>query len=486
MKTQFILTGKMLIIAVVISLLTASALMAQEKMPITTSSEEARELFIEGRDQFEKFNLTKSSNLLHQAIEVDPEFAMAHLYLSASEGGVSSFALKTLNKAIKFSSKVSEGERQLIHLSRAMQSGNKTAGESHTKALLKLHPEDERIQLWIGYYHFNQGKYMDALSHFKRAEKLNKAFHPVYNVSGYAYMILKKPVKAEQYFRKYLEILPDAANSHDSYAEFLRKQGRFDEAIEHYKKAITYSPGFLASHKGLADSYLFKGEYGLAREQYRNYYKHGSNRNLQFNSLLWEATVDLHEKNPESALKIMDRYIDLAEERKLPYYKVYGRAYKAGILNENGETEKALKLYRKAIKVAETEDMDEEIRMNLKSLAHLWEFYGLASNGNMDEAELARTQCNEMLALRENPYHRQVYYGACGIMEIKKGNYRQARKNLSKGYEGPFTWYYRGLAWEKSGNNKKAREWYEKVTKDYNNSMELGVFRNKAMAGLRK
>ena len=483
MKTNVFIT-KLLGLTLCMLLLAPAALMAQDKMPITTSSEEAREVFIEGRDQLEMLNIAKSTELLKRAVELDPEFAMAYLFLSFSEGGGTGFAPEPLNKAIDFSHKVSEGERQMIHLIKAMQAGNEKAGEIHREALLKLHPQDERIQLWSGYSLYFQEENRKALPHFKKAERLNEAFHPAYNILGYTYMNLGKTKKAERHFKAYLRILPDAANPHDSYAEFLRKEGRFDEAIEHYKKAIAYSPGFLASHKGLADSYLFKGEYGLAREQYRNYCKHTSNKNSQFNSLLWDATLDLHENKPESALRVMDQYIDLAEELELPYYKIYGRAYMAGILNETGQPEKAIRLYREAIKKAETEDMDENIRMNLKTLGHLWEFYALASNGDMDDAEAARTQCHEMVCQQENPYHHQVYNAACGIMEIKKGDYRQARKHLSKAYEGAFTWYYMGLAWEKSGKDKKARDWYEKVANHYNNSIELGIFRNKAMAGL--
>jgi len=467
-------------------LLAPAALMAQEEMPITTSSEEARELFIEGRDQAEMLKTAKSTELLKRAVELDPEFASAYLFLSFSEGGGTGFAPDPLNKAVDLSHKASEGERQMIHLIKAIRAGNERAAEIHRQALLKLHPQDERVQLWVGNSLYFQEEYRKALTHFKKAKRLNESFHLAYNILGYTYMNLGKPEKAEEYFKAYLRMLPDAANPHDSYAEFLRKQGRFDEAIEHYKKAISYNPGFLASQKGLADCYLFKGEYGLAREQYRNYSKHTSNKNNKFNSLLWEATVDLHENKPESALQVMDQYIDLADERELPYYKVYGRAYMAGILNETGQPAKAIRLYREAIRTAETEDMDENIRMNLKTLAHLWEFYALASNGDMADAEAARTQCHEMVSRQENPYHSQAYNAACGIMEIKKGDYRQARKHLSKAYEGPFTWYYTGLAWEKSGNQRKARKWYEKVAKHYSNTIELGIFRNKAMAGLRE
>ena len=51
MRKKGILIRKMLGATLCLVLLATTALNAQQKMPITTSSEEARELFIEGRDQ---------------------------------------------------------------------------------------------------------------------------------------------------------------------------------------------------------------------------------------------------------------------------------------------------------------------------------------------------------------------------------------------------------------------------------------------------
>ncbi|MEF8985337.1 MAG: tetratricopeptide repeat protein, partial [Bacteroidales bacterium] len=271
-----------------------------------------------------------------------------------------------------------------------------------------------------------------------------------------------------------------------SYAEFLRKQGRFDEAIEHYKKAIDYSPGFLASHKGLADSYLFKGEYGLAREQYRNYYKRLSGNYSKFNALFLEASVDLHENNLEAAMKTMDKYTDLAEELDLPFYKVSGEIYKGYILCERGKTEDGWKHYSKAIYMMKEVGLGENTNENTENLSHLVEFSGLTSNGDLAKAENARQKCEKRLTKSGKPDDWQRYYRMWGILEMKKGNYRQARKYLAKAYEHPMKWYYMGLVWEKSGNQRKARKWYEKVANHYDNSIDLGIFRNKALAGLKE
>jgi hypothetical protein len=71
MKTN-VFVRKMLGSALCLLLLAPAALMAQKKMPITTPSEEARALFIEGKTHLERFERTKAIELLDKAIELDP------------------------------------------------------------------------------------------------------------------------------------------------------------------------------------------------------------------------------------------------------------------------------------------------------------------------------------------------------------------------------------------------------------------------------
>ena len=49
------------------------------KIPLTTSSSEALDLFLQGRDLAEKVRLPEALPYFQKAVEQDPDFAMAHL-----------------------------------------------------------------------------------------------------------------------------------------------------------------------------------------------------------------------------------------------------------------------------------------------------------------------------------------------------------------------------------------------------------------------
>src|SRR5437660_11053366 len=55
---------------------------AKDRMPITTSSPEARALFEEGVVAWENLHISRALQNWQSAIEKDPNFLLAHLYIS--------------------------------------------------------------------------------------------------------------------------------------------------------------------------------------------------------------------------------------------------------------------------------------------------------------------------------------------------------------------------------------------------------------------
>mgnify|MGYP001138975350 CR=1 FL=1 len=487
MKQIYFLTSQLAGVLLIALLLMPATLQAQEKVPITTSSEEAKMLYMEGRDQMEAFHFSKSAETLEKAIEKDPDFAMGHMLLAMAKGRGMEYDREHLDKAVELSGNVSEGEKNLIHLAKAFQDGDEEGLEKYSDALLDQYPEDERVLLWAGISYYTLEDYDHARKYLEKATQVNPNYHAAYNMLGYTLMEQRDMLQAEKAFNKYLELLPENANAHDSYADFLKREGRFDESTAHFKKALEIDPTYVASQKGLADNYVFTGDFKKAREHYRHYYKENNNASIKFNGLLYEASVDLHEDNPEQALKVMDKYIEMADEMKMPYYHINGMAYKGYILTETGNPEEGLKQYRKTMDMIETADLTEKEREQMKTSGCLWEFYALLHNGDMTAAaDEAQGNCYSRLTNYGSASDWKTFYRLSGIMEIQRGNYEQARDFFTDAWNDPTTWYYTGLSWQKEGDPDKARKYYQKVTQHYDNNLSLGAIRNKAVAGLKE
>ena len=74
---------------------------------------------------------------------------------------------------------------------------------------------------------------------------------------------------AEAAFRQYVELIPDEPNPYDSLAELLWKQGRYEDAIAAYRKALEQDPRFVPSYVGIGNNQILLGDAAAARETFR-------------------------------------------------------------------------------------------------------------------------------------------------------------------------------------------------------------------------
>ena len=89
--------------AMLLCLLCVGLVDAADKIPITTSSEEARQLYLKGRELAEKLRGTEGRRFYEQAVAKDQNFAFAQLGLATMGSGgrlCSGWPLRTFTKGI--------------------------------------------------------------------------------------------------------------------------------------------------------------------------------------------------------------------------------------------------------------------------------------------------------------------------------------------------------------------------------------------------
>jgi tetratricopeptide (TPR) repeat protein len=216
------------------------------KIPITTSSEQARQLYLEGRDLAEKLRITDARKVYEQAVAADRSLAMGYVGLANTSPTTSEF-FEAVQKAMALADKVSEGERLLIQGLDAGARGEPGRQKDLYSRLVKAYPDDERAHTVLGIFHFGQQDYRSAIASLKRATAINPEFSQPLNYLGYAHRFTENYKESEKAFKKYIELIPDDPNPYDSYAELLMKIGQFEKSIESYEKALAVDPNFVAS-----------------------------------------------------------------------------------------------------------------------------------------------------------------------------------------------------------------------------------------------
>lgn len=459
---------------------------AQNKeVPVTTSSKEALDLFMKGRDQMENMENIAAIALFEKAIQKDPNFARAYLYLAQSGGGFNDYR-QNLEKAVSLLDKVSEGEKYEILCAQAQADRNGVKEKEHLDWLLTNFPSDKRIQAQAGSYYYSINDYSKALDHLVKVIELDENYAPAYNMLGYCHSALNNYAEAEKAFQTYLKLIPNSANPHDSYAELLLKMGKYDESIAQYKLAVEKDPvNFALSLGGIGHNYIFKGDYPTARKYYQEYYDKATLPERKMDALHWKAVSYIYENKADEAVRILDEARVLAEKENLAVNAIYLSSDQGFILTETGNPEEGMKYYEKAFDLIGKSELSKVDRDNLMTHVGLWKFYNLTAQGDYEKAKVEADKVKQTIESRKNHGEEMFLNSLMGYSAFKQGNYDEAIQYLSKAdAEDPLNWYYQAMTYQKMGDTQKAAKLMEKIKTSNVNSMNLALVRNKTLGSL--
>ena len=224
---------------------------------VTTSSLEAYNYFLRGREEYERFYQDDARRYLERAVELDPDFAMAYSYLArvyAALGNSPAYE-QTIKKLEKIGGKVTGKEGLYIQALLALSS--KKDSSEYIDILRKIiaeYPEEKRARLDLASRLNHTGKLEEAAKELNLLLQLDPKFGPALNLIAYVCGNQKKYDLAIQYFKEYAAVSPGDANPYDSMGELYFQMGKFDEAVEKFKEAVRIKPDFGSDNK---ISYIF-------------------------------------------------------------------------------------------------------------------------------------------------------------------------------------------------------------------------------------
>jgi len=284
------------------------------KMPITTTSRAALKEFMIGRDLDEKLRAIEARSHFQKAIELDPDFAMAHLWVfKTTDGTTERFA--AFRRAQELLDRVSEAEANVIRAVDAAISSRPDEQRRLLEANVAAFPDDERAHSALGDYFFSTQDWEAAIAEYRRALAIDPKFSPPYNQLGYALRFLDRDAEAVAAFTTYTELIPDEPNPYDSRAELLLHLGRYREAIEGYEKALDLNPNFPSAYVGIGHALIYLGEPEGARKAFVKLRYIARDEGERRQASLWLAASYLFEGDTDRAVAEIAARLDGARAR---------------------------------------------------------------------------------------------------------------------------------------------------------------------------
>jgi serine/threonine protein kinase/Flp pilus assembly protein TadD len=282
---------------------------------VTTGSSEAYNLFLKGRDEQSNNDWDGTVRSLEKAVELDPTFASAYLYLSRALTFQNDprKADEALKKAWGLSTRASEKEKLLIEAEYANQiEKNPERYLRILKEAADKYPKDKEVHFYIGTYYLERSLSEQSVEEFDKVLSLDPNHDGALNNKGYAYMQLKNFEKAVECLTRSASLSPRTPNPVDSLAEAYFMAGNLDLAIENYQKAITIKPDFYSSMESLAYVFAMKEDYAEASKWLDKYIELAPS-GIKLLGYLRKGFYDAWLGNQEKSLISLGRAEDLAD-----------------------------------------------------------------------------------------------------------------------------------------------------------------------------
>ncbi|MEM8684808.1 MAG: tetratricopeptide repeat protein [Pseudomonadota bacterium] len=456
-----------------------------DKVPVTTSSLAARVAFIQGRDQYEALHYAEAAMLFDQAIELDPDFALAHLMRATVTESAEQF-YESLGKAEAVMVAASPGEQIIIQSFVAAAQNDIDGQYEKLKKLEVLYRHDERVHMRLGNFYMGQQRFVDAAHHFLDAIDINAQFAPAWNMLGYAHRGNGDYSAAKKAFRRYIDLVPDEPNPFDSYAELLMEAGDYDASIESYRRALSIAPDFPPSHIGLIINYSLKGEHENAIAAAENLFLKARNMPERQIALIRLSGAHLHAQDQDAALAALDRLASLAlEQENLPVLAA-ARELAGDILLVVGETDAALGQYKAALEIRRESPISRSAKSQAGRQFLFKATLAALQSGRAGDAASYLAQYRAE-ARSGNAFEQRRIQELEGYSALLAEDYELAVEKLAAGNQmEPVVRYFSALACEGMGDYQRARDHAEAAAFRNTLAISLPYFRPQALEMLER
>ncbi|MCX6567894.1 MAG: tetratricopeptide repeat protein, partial [Candidatus Aminicenantes bacterium] len=268
---------------------------ARPIVDLTTSSLDAYNYFLRGREDFERFYWADAQRSLEKAIDLDPKFALAYLILAEVAGqlGDSRLGDEALRNAFRHSTTASEKERLLIASIYAQKIERDL--DKELRLLLELvrkYPEEKYAQYNLGFLYDGRREYGPAIAAFRKAIALDPNFGYAINQLAYVHAKIGQFDEALRLFERYAAISPGDANPLDSIGELYVRMGKLDLAEAKYRKALEMKPDFFTSCASMAYVSCLRENYAEAQRWLDELIALAPMPSAKMEGFWWKAGID--------------------------------------------------------------------------------------------------------------------------------------------------------------------------------------------------
>lgn len=456
------------------------------KVPVTTSSDEARAYYEEGLRLADNLRVVEANEQFAKAVEADPGFAMAYYSLAFSSQSAADF-FDAVGKAEDAMANASEGEQLYIRQLVAIAENDQAAQLEAVSGLVSMYPKDERTHVALANYHNGQQNFAEAVKHYEHATQINPDFATAWNSLGYARRSLGDLEGAKTAFARYVELIPDESNPYDSYAELLMEMGEYDESIANYRKALEINPHFPSAYAGISINESLKGNVEGALAAADEMLDAARNDAEERGAMFQSVTAHLYAGHIDEAVDTAEELYAMAKEQDDLAAMGGVAEYIGDIMAVTGDGAGALEYYKLALENRLESPINDANKAQARR-THL--FKSAIAAIVSDDLDTAKARTAEYTAAAESAgtaFERRRIHELAGYIAASDGDNETSALELAKANQlEPIVLYWQAVANKEIGNDDKAAELASMAAYRNTLSPNLPLFRGQAISMLQE
>ena len=331
------------------------AQVVQEQKPITdvtTTSMQAYNYFVHGRQHVERLYHVDARRLLEKAIQLDSTFAMAHFYLAYvySSLGETKLRRSAFENAMKYTERTTRKERLIIESGYARSIlGDRQKQYKLLKLLEREFPKDKMVHYALSFF-----PQEDSISQLEQATSLDPTFEMAAIMLGYAYARRGEYSRAIEVLERYAKASPGNANPFDTMGEIYFWMGNLDESIRKYKEAVDIKPDW-GAHSRIAYIYAVQEDYKEALRWNEKHLSEMKSASEQYEARIWRCFYERWLGSNTLALQEVPAILDLARKTSNQEWEATTYSLRANILVERKQFDAARNAIKEANRLAKAD-----------------------------------------------------------------------------------------------------------------------------------
>jgi tetratricopeptide (TPR) repeat protein len=447
----------------------------------TTTSMDAYNYFIKGREDFYNQYTRDAIIRLEKAVELDPNFAAAYLYLGWTYGLIREFQKQRENyeKAKELSETITLTEKEKLMID-TLFAGSEEKWLEILNTIIAKYPRDKWAHLELSKYYRKNDMYSEVIKHSEIVLALDPSWGDAYEEMAFAYANTGDNEKALEYLQKYSAAIPGDPSANLTTGHFYVKMGRIDDAIRKFKDALDIKPDFNIENY-LAYAYAMKEDYTETFQWMDKFITNAPSEGKKADTgYIFKGFYHYILGNSKQAVEYLQRafetpWFDFSRNPRAEYIMAY-------VNYESGEFDLCQDQFQRWHDRCQEKTPQEAVAS--RSYNSFWLHCPLGAielkRGNIDSA---RSQLKKMEALMPkitNPQKWEGYYWLLGQILLAEKSYDEAISLLKEAprLKMPWIWLTQNIivynmfnidsflaqAYKENGDLDHAIEVYERLT----------------------